>query len=257
MNINYEKVLFEIVVLSGVIILIDYIFFASKRKGKKLPIIVDYARSFFPILLLVFLLRSFLFEAFRIPSGSLKPTLLVGDLILVNKYTYGIRLPLLHKKIKALNEPKRGDILVFRWPPDANINFIKRVIGVPGDHISYKNKILYVNGAEMPQTFVQEATDSSKEFSWKVVQKREKFFTVTHDIYQIPERPSDDFETQVPNGMYFVMGDNRDDSGDSRFWGYVPEEYIAGKAERILLSWDWNANWSHFIRWQRSGKAIQ
>ena len=146
MNFNFELILFYAVVISGAIALFDLIFLAKKRKQthvKKLPILIDYAYSFFPVLLLVFLLRSFLYEPFRIPSGSLKPTLEIGDFILVNKFDYGIRLPVTHQKLYAIGEPKRGDIIVFRFPLNPSIYFIKRVIGVPGDHIRYSDKILY------------------------------------------------------------------------------------------------------------------
>src|SRR5436190_1289131 len=138
MNFNFELILFYATIISGVIALIDVLFFAKKRRAaeqEKMPLIFDYARSFFPVLLIVFLLRSFLYEPFRIPSGSLEPTLLVGDFILVNKFDYGIRLPVLHKKIYATGDIKRGDIIVFRYPPDPSIDYIKRVIGLPGDHI--------------------------------------------------------------------------------------------------------------------------
>src|SRR5579872_2155851 len=156
MNFDFELILFYAIVITGVIALYDIIFLAPKRKRlarEKLPIIIDYARSFFPILVIVFLLRAFLFEPFRIPSGSLEPTLLTGDFILVNKYDYGLRLPILHKKLIGDSAPKRGDIIVFRWPPNPSVDFIKRVIGVPGDHISYVNKELFVNGQKISQQF--------------------------------------------------------------------------------------------------------
>ena len=155
MNFNFELILFYLVLISGVIAVFDIIFLARHRKRKKtkMHFIVDYAWSFFPVLLLVFLLRSFLYEPFRIPSESLEPSLLAGDFILVNKFDYGIRLPVLHTKIFNIGEPMRGDIMVLRWPPNPSILFIKRVIGLPGDHISYINKELYVNGHKIPQEF--------------------------------------------------------------------------------------------------------
>src|SRR5688572_6836442 len=149
MNFNFELILFYATVVTGLIYLFDIIFLAPKRmrlvkaREEKMPVIIDYARAFFPILLIVFLLRSFLFEPFRIPTGSLEPTLLTGDFILVNKYDYGVRLPVLHKKIYGDTQPKRGDIMIFRWPPNPSVDFIKRVIGLPGDRISYINKELY------------------------------------------------------------------------------------------------------------------
>lgn len=257
MNFNFELILFYATLICGVIALLDVIFWAKKRNQaqKKMPIIIDYARAFFPVLLLVFLLRSFLYEPFRIPSGSLKPTLDIGDFILVNKYDYGIRLPVIHTKIFTLNEPKRGDIFVFRWPPNTSVDFIKRVIGIPGDKISYINKVLYVNGEKIPQTFIENRVDHDESGStWNVELKHENFFGVEHDIFQSPDKTSDDFhDVVVPEGMYFAMGDNRDDSADSRYWGFVPEENIVGRATRVWMSWDSDTN---TVRWRRIGKKI-
>ncbi len=261
MNFNFELILFYAIIVSGIIVLLDNIFWAPKRAksaDKKLPIIVDYARSFFPILIIVFLLRSFLFEAYRIPSPSLEPTLLVGDFILVNKYDYGFRLPILHKKIVSMGEPQRGDIVVFRWPPDESINFIKRVVGVPGDHLSYIDKVLYVNGIKAVQSEEREPAEQIGDKDMlNAVQKQEDLLGVTHQIYQIPTRPSEDFrDIVVPPGNYFMMGDNRDDSADSRFWGYVPEKDLLGKAKWVVLSWNAQGSLLHKIRWERLGKAV-
>jgi len=269
MNFNFELILFYAVIISGLIALFDIIFLAKRRKLAhaaktkgmanppeiKLPMIIDYAWSFFPVLLLVFMLRSFVYEPFRIPSGSLEPTLSVGDFILVNKYHYGIRLPVVHKKIYSINEPKHGDIVVFRWPPNPSINFIKRVIGVPGDHISYINKTLYVNGQSMPQEFKADSMDRDEEGrDWKVEERIEDFFGVKHSIYQNNLIPKYDFnDVIVPEGMYFMMGDNRDNSADSRVWGFVPEENILGQANYVWMSWN---SHDHSIRWKRLGKAI-
>lgn len=261
MNFNFELILFYATLISGVIALFDVIFLAPKRKKnkkEKLPVIIDYARSFFPVLLIVFLLRSFLFEPFRIPSGSLEPTLLVGDFILVNKFDYGIRLPVIHKKVAAIGDLKRGDIIVFRYPPNPSIDYIKRVIGLPGDHISYIDKVLYVNGKKIPQELVKKTVDYSEDgLSWDVTQKQEDLFGVKHSIYQIPDKANDDFkDIVVPPGMYFAMGDNRDDSADSRYWGFVPDKNIIGKASVIWMSWDTNGDLLHKIRWNRLGTVI-
>lgn len=261
MNFNFELILFYATLVCGVIALLDMIFWAPKRKAAhpgvpkeeiKLPIIIDYARSFFPVLLIVFFIRSFLYEPFRIPSGSLKPTLEIGDFILVNKFDYGIRMPIVHNKIFERSEPKRGDIIVFRWPPNPSVDFIKRVIGVPGDHISYLDKVLYVNGTKVPQTLISNVTDENEGKVWDVALKEEDLMGIKHKIYQFNDKISDDFrDTVVPKGMYFVMGDNRDDSMDSRFWGFVPEENIVGKASLVWMSWN------HYkLRWQRMGKQI-
>lgn len=257
MNFNFELIFFYAIVISGLIALVDILFLAPKRKLKnlkKLPLIIDYARSFFPILFLVFSVRSFAYEPFRIPSGSLKPTLLIGDFILVNKFEYGIRLPITHTKLFSIGEPQRGDIVVFREPPTESRDLIKRVIGVPGDHITYKEKILYINGREIPQQFEKYTTDEEDNAGpWDVVQKNENLFGVAHRIYQIPGKENDDFDVVVPNGKYFMMGDNRDDSADSRSWGFLPEENIIGKATRVWMSIDTP---KHPIRWNRIGEKI-
>ena len=262
MNFNFELILFYATIVTGVICLIDWLFFARARKARqrgqsepKLPMIIDYARSFFPVLLIVFLLRSFLFEPFRIPSGSLEPTLLIGDFILVNKYDYGVRLPVAHTMLKRNNEPQRGDIIVFRYPPNPSIDYIKRVIGIPGDKISYINKELYINGNKIPQTMLASVnvTDDSNEMV-NVQEKEEDLFGIKHHIYLDPQRRGQDYvDYVVPKNMYFVMGDNRDDSADSRYWGFVDNKNIIGKAVVVWMSWD-GANKN--IRWQRLGKSI-
>lgn len=262
MNFNFELILFYATLVTGLIALFDIIFLAPKRSRKpktreelKLPLIIDYSRSFFPILLIVFLLRSFLFEPFRIPSGSLEPTLLMGDFILVNKFNYGIRIPVLHTKVLDNNAPKRGDIMVFRWPPNPSFNFIKRVIGLPGDKISYVNKELYVNGQKIPQSFLQNtiAEDESGN-EWRPIEKQEDLLGIKHHIFINEEKLSHDYhDIVVPDGMYFVMGDNRDDSDDSRYWGFVPDKNIVGKAMLVWMSWN-SAKTN--IRWSRIGKPI-
>lgn len=260
MNFNFELILFYATVITGLVCLFDILFFAPRRKRKpshltKIPLLIDYSRSFFPILLIVFLLRSFLFEPFRIPSGSLEPTLLMGDFILVNKYDYGVRLPVVHKKVYAHHDPKRGDILVFRWPPNPSINFIKRVIGLPGDHISYINKELLINGQKIPQVFLKDslAVNENGE-EWKAMEKSENLLGLDHKIFIDQEKSSRDYsDIVVPEGMYFVMGDNRDNSADSRYWGFVPEENIVGKAVLIWASWDKS---KLGVRWDRIGKSI-
>jgi signal peptidase I len=281
MNFDFERILFYIVVVSGVITLFDYLFLAKKRilnyqqsKDKiaqpselKLPLIIDYARSFFPIVLIVFLLRSFLFEPFRIPTGSLEPTLLVGDFIIVNKFTYGIRLPLLRTKVWENHQPEHGDIFVFRYPLNPSMYFIKRVIGLPGDHIRYINKELTVNGKKIPQTYIKDEVRITEDGDTQNVQlKDEQFFEHNHHIWIVPDAYSKDFnDIVVPEGMYFAMGDNRDNSGDSREWGFVPEKNIVGKAEVIAFSWDsynqtdkWYEfwKWGKLIRWHRFGQWI-
>jgi len=266
MNFNFELILFYAVVISGLITLFDVLFLAKKRKlahaqlggssaEMKMPLIIDYGRSFFPVLLIVFLLRSFLYEPFRIPSSSLEPTLLVGDFIVVNKFDYGIRLPVAHNKLIKTSEPKRGDIMVFRWPPDPSKDFIKRIVGIPGDHIKYINKVLYVNDQEIKQDVGTPATRIDEQGNTiDVVKKEEDLLGIKHAIYQNPNQAAYDFnDIIVPPGMYFAMGDNRDDSADSRFWGFVPEKNIVGKAVMVWLSWD---SLKHNVRWNRLIKQI-
>lgn len=257
MYFNFELILFYATVVTGLVALFDIVFLAKKRKNakKEMSMVVDYSRSFFPVLLIVFILRSFLFEPFRIPSGSLEPTLLVGDFILVNKFDYGVRIPVIHKKVVAYNEPKRGDIMVFRWPPNQGYDFIKRVIGLPGDTVSYINKQLYINNVKVPLTNLEKKMVADEVGDETLMQEKiENLPGMTHDIYVNPKRESANyFNLVVPAGMYFVMGDNRDDSADSRFWGFVPEKNIVGKAVLVWMSWDGQSN---RIRWERLGHII-
>lgn len=249
---NFALVLLVLSVLSGLVYLIDILYWEKKRSPQQKPgKIIEYSRSFFPVFFLVLLLRSFLIEPFRIPSGSLEPTLLVGDFLAVNKFSYGFRLPVWDKKIISVSNPKSGEIAVFRWPPNPTYDYIKRVIGVPGDKIAYRNKVLSINGQEMKQTFVEYTTDES---SGRAVAKyRETLNGVTHDIYVRPDVAATDFEVVVPEGSYFMMGDNRDDSADSRYWGFVSDEYLRGKALLVWMSWNNNLG---SIRWSRIGRFI-
>jgi len=215
------------------------------------PVVVEYARSFFPIILIVLLIRSFLFEPFRIPSDSMMPTLLDGDFIFVNKFTYGLRLPVLNTEIVPLGEPQRGDVVVFRLPSDPSTNYIKRLVGLPGDHVVVRDKRLYVNGVEQAVTL-----DGVYEgFGHTGAQiALETVGPVQHRVLYIPDRPSYDFDDVVPAGSYFFMGDNRDNSRDSRFpeVGFVPAKNVVGKAVRIWLNW----NLPHAPIWSRIGDAI-
>lgn len=249
---NFALVLVVLSLVSGVVALSDKLYWSKRRKhGQKPGKIIEYSLSYFPVFFLVLLLRSFLIEPFRIPSGSLEPTLQVGDFVAVNKFAYGLRLPVLEKKVVPIQDPKRGDIAVFRWPPSPQFDFIKRVIGVPGDKIAYHNKILTINGQEMKQTFLEYTTDES---SGKAVAKyRENLGGVEHDIYVRTEVAATDFEVQVPMGSYFMMGDNRDDSADSRFWGFVSDSYLRGKAFAVWMSW--NSQTGGF-RWSNIGHLI-
>ncbi|KMW44007.1 signal peptidase I [Ralstonia insidiosa] len=213
---------------------------------------LEYTASFFPVIAAVFLLRSFVIEPFKIPSGSMIPTLQIGDFILVNKYTYGIRLPIVNKKIVEMNQPQRGDVMVFRYPKDESMDYIKRVIGVPGDVVKYDNKRLTVN--DQPATYAPQSDYLDGERLTYSKQYQETLGTVSHNILNDADRPAyvsgpDDFPfrenctynqtgftCKVPAGHYFMMGDNRDNSADSRYWGFVPDKNIVGKAFFIWMN---------------------
>ena len=217
-----------------------------KSKGREFdendePIAVEYARSFFPIVFIVFLLRSFMAEPFRIPSGSMMPTLLIGDFLLVNKFTYGIRIPIINQKIIEINEPQRGDIVVFRFPKDPTVDYIKRVIGLPGDKVSYYDKKLYINNVQINQTLLgsYQGVGQGQDMTGSA-QIEEELTGVDHNILIRNGAPTVEGTYVIPSGNYFVMGDNRDNSNDSRYWGTVPEENLVGKAFFIWMNWDWD-----------------
>ena len=247
MNIDFSAVLVVLTALSGLIWGIDTWLFSAKRRaatGKaepQLPIVVDYAKSFFPIFFIVLVLRSFLVEPFRIPSASMVPTLLEGDFILVNKFAFGIRLPVLNVKVVDLGKPQRGDVIVFRPPHARETPYIKRVIAVGGDHVTYRGKQLYVNGQAIPVkeygTFVGRGA-SSKESGATLL--GEDLFGVVHDVLHKPSAttPYQVDDLVVPEGHYFMMGDNRDNSLDSRVWKTVPDRDLIGKAFFIWLHWE-------------------
>jgi len=261
MNMDFATVMVALTALSGGIWAFDAILLAPKRRqaamtandnattevGEEVqtPMLVDYARSFFPIFLIVLLLRSFLVEPFRIPSGSMMPTLLIGDFILVNKYNYGIRLPVINKKVIDLGAPKRGDIVVFRYPEDPSIPFIKRIVGVPGDHIVYKHKQLMLNDEPVPQQDIGYFTGyGSGSMMTGAIEKQEMLPGKSHDILIIPGRPTLDVDRIIPEGHYLVFGDNRDNSKDSRYWGLVPDENLIGRAFMIWMNWDGGVDFS-------------
>jgi signal peptidase I len=246
--------------ITGVIWLADAILLRKSREARLAsggvanePLIVEYARSFFPVLLLVLLLRSFLFEPFRIPSGSMMPTLLTGDFIFVNKFAYGLRLPVINTKIVEIGEPERGDVVVFRLPREPSVNYIKRIVGLPGDSVFYdeERKQVTVNGVSMDIERIGTYTeDDSYDLAREVLGEQE------HDVLWIPGKYSMGGTFEVPPGYYFMMGDNRDNSEDSRFAnvGYVPEANLVGRASRVWLSW--SGFGEGVIRWARIGRGI-
>lgn len=264
MNIDLPLILTIIVGVSGIIWLLDSVFLARPRAERLValqkqfpnwrdresadaklfidaatrdasePVIVEYAKSFFPVLAFVLVLRSFLYEPFQIPSSSMVPTLQVGDYILVNKFNYGLRLPVTRTKVWDVSSPERGDVMVF-YPPHANTTYyIKRVIGVPGDRIQYRNKQLTVNGKPVPREWLAEIPGSRRLQIGLEQPRDDKSHLVQVDL----SRPIRDFNVVVRPGHYFMMGDNRDNSSDSRVWGQVPERDIVGQAVAIWMHWE-------------------
>ncbi len=259
MSVDFAAILVSLAALTGVIWLVDALFFAKARVSAqatagagsggavtvdppKEPLIVEYARSFFPVIFIVLVIRSFIAEPFRIPSGSMMPTLLIGDFILVNKFSYGIKLPVLDLKVIPNGEPERGDVVVFRYPKNMSEDYIKRVVGLPGDTVEYRGKRLWVNGEEVvAQPRGRYVGVRSGRGSTGDELREEKLGEVAHSILIKPNaRFGGEAEGSwtVPEGHYFVMGDNRDDSQDSRFWGFVPERNLVGKAFVVWMNWD-------------------
>ncbi len=279
MRFDFPTIMVLLVVVTGLIWAVDAAFFAHRRRlaraegaeadgaeegnpgsaataeaAYQAPKIVEYARSFFPIFLIVLILRSFVAEPFRIPSGSMMPTLLIGDFILVNKFGYGIRLPIVDTKIVDLGAPRRGDVIVFRSPENPATPFIKRVVGLPGDRIAYYNKVLYVNGKPAEQVILGNYSVSGSGASMSGASlRKENLVGHVHEILVQPGPPLFNGKMVVPENNYFVLGDNRDNSRDSRFWGTVPDEMLIGRAFMIWMSWDWG----HGIKWSRIGDSIQ
>jgi len=265
MILDFSFWLFALSALSGIIWLIDSWFFKPARLRQQglgtsaspaalpEPIIVEYARSFFPVLLIVFLLRSFLFEPFRIPSASMMPGLQAGDFIFVSKYSYGIRLPIINRTIIETGKPQRGDVIVFRLPHNPSVNYIKRLIGLPGDHIQVFNDQLFINGVSMAQQPAGLYSDEHYDSERLAI---EDLGTVKHLVMFQTGYPPKDFDGVVPAGRYLFMGDNRDNSQDGRYQnevGYVPDENLVGRAQLIWFNY---VPWLNMPKFSRVGTRI-
>jgi signal peptidase I len=256
---NFPLVLLTLSVITGGIWLLDYLILRHRRSSDDIgPWWIEYPKSFFPIILIVFCLRSFLVEPFKIPSGSMIPTLLVGDFILVNKYTYGIRLPVVNLKIIDMNKPKRGEVMVFRFPEDPSIDYIKRIVGLPGDTVTYQNKQLSINNIPIQlesdgdykyiedglvYIYAQRFKEHMDGNEYDILINKEMPNIQLSAVLDFPNRENCTFDQigfscKIPEGNYFTLGDNRDGSSDSRYWGFVPEENIVGKA--FLIWWNFS-----------------
>lgn len=252
-KLDFALILVVLTAFTGVVWAIDHLWFAKAREARmgkqaKQPLLVEYSRSFFPVIFVVLILRSFLAEPFRIPSSSMMPSLLIGDFILVNKFAYGFRIPVLNKVIVPMGKPKRGDVVVFKRPetfpgdPAAGIDYIKRVIGVPGDTVRYLDKVVYINDQPVEQVEVgaYEGVGQGEGMSG-ATRAIEKLPGREHEIllnpYSMAPPPMGDTWV-VPEGAYLVLGDNRDNSEDSRYWGMVPEANLVGRAFFIWMNWD-------------------
>ncbi|WP_028450849.1 MULTISPECIES: signal peptidase I [Chitinibacter] len=266
LSISTAMLLF--VLITGVVWALDKFVLQKKRGDAQVEDWVEYGRGFFPVILVVFLLRSFLIEPFQIPSSSMRPGLIVGDFILVNKYAYGLRLPVTNSVVVPVGTPQHGDVMVFNYPVNPSVNYIKRVIGLPGDTIEYRNKKLTVNGVAVPTDSVGEHTYVEQGvYQIKNAQFTEKLGEHVYATLNMPEAPvlslsevadfpgrencrydESGFTCKVPAGQYFAMGDNRDHSADSRYWGFVDDKYIVGKAFLI---------WMNFGHLNRIGSLIK
>lgn len=257
MNIDVPAILTVLTLISGGMWAAVVIYYKFMAKGKTMPAkgavvhVYESAKFLFPIFAVVLLVRGFLVEPFQIPSGSMLPTLEPGDFILVNKFSYGLRLPLGHQKFLDLGSPERGDVIVFRYPEDPSIDYIKRVIGIPGDKIRYQNKQLFINDEPVSLTSLR-----IYEKNTAFTELEEKLGSVQHHILLSKNynNTTQVLEVEVPEGHYFAMGDNRDNSRDSRYWGFVPDENLKGRAFMIWLhkkEGEWPSDWS------RIGKFIE
>ncbi len=252
MSINLALILTILTLVAGVVVAMDKLVWkTAEQDSRTVPsavmTLVEYSRSFFPVLVFVLVIRSFIFEPFRIPSGSMKPTLVVGDFIFVKKFSYGLRLPVTETKIIETGQPERGDVVVFRLPSNPSVNYIKRVVGLPGDEVSYERQRLTINGETMDLSANGEVFEQAPIYVEDLDGRVHR--TLIHD----PGHSKQDGVYMIPDGQYFVMGDNRDRSKDSRYIGTIPEKYLVGEAVRV---------WMHFVPgkmpdWGRIGTKIE
>lgn len=269
----FELILLILTIASGIIFLIDFLFFEKKRKAlltpeqlqlprkqrrllMRAPLVADYARSLFIVFLLVLVVRSFVVQPYRIPSGSMLPNLQIGDFIAVTQYDFGLRWPVWRGYVTKQSQPKRGEVVVLHFPVYPKVDFIKRVIGLPGDTISYVNKQLIINGKKIPQTFVKDVIEPVDSPTQPVKEYIEDMNGIKYPIYEMPWRNQHGnfYDLKVPKGYVFVMGDNRDNSDDSRYWGFVPEKNLVGRAQFVWFSW---AGWPKIARWDRIGMRVK
>ena len=255
---NFELILVLVTVITGVVVLIDRLVWRPKRLSATIerdePLVVEYARSLFPVFLVVLILRSFIIEPFRIPSGSMYPTLEIGDFIVVSKFSYGVKLPVTQSKIIPISEPERGDVVVFKYPKDPDVDYIKRVVGLPGDEVAYIDRQLFINGKPVPQKYIgtYRGTESGAVMNGADIMEETFANGNRHQILIDRDKGSFNMDpVKVPEGHYFMVGDNRDHSNDSRFWGFVPEKNLKGRAFAIWMNWD---NGVHF---NRIGKGVE
>ena len=252
MSINLALILTLLTLISGLVVAMDVLVWKTTEQDERtspraINVLVEYSRSFFPVLIFVLIIRSFIFEPFRIPSGSMKPTLVIGDFIFVKKFSYGLRLPVTETKIIETGHPERGDVVVFRLPSDPSINYIKRVIGLPGDEVSFERQRLTINGVTVGLEATGEVFERAPVYLENLDGREHK--TLIYD----PGHSKQDGVYIIPQGQYFFMGDNRDRSKDSRYIGAIPEKYLVGEAVRV---------WMHFVPgempdWGRIGTKIK
>lgn len=258
-GIYFLLILLLLTIFSGIVVVVDKILSrgnAAPETGK-MPLILDYSKSLFPVFIVVLLLRSFIAQPFKVPSGSLEPTVMPGDFMLVTQFNYGLRMPVWNNTIVPIDTPQRGQIALFRWPVNPNVTFVKRVIGLPGDRISYVNKVLTINGIKCDQSFVKNSVDVEGGDDALAKVMEENLLGVKHLILIHSDMPGQDFQNLVvPPHEYLMMGDNRDNSDDSRDWGFVSINDFIGRARFVWFNWNSNMPWSQKIDWHRIGTVL-